>query len=112
MTEAERAAKALERERAKLLGAPATLTLYDQAGAPLVVLSRSFFVHLKSNVALGEEYHKAEISEAAGMTAAIASKVKTARLSTMTGRFTVPTVEEPATAARVWKLRLTPFVKS
>lgn len=112
MTEAERAAKALERQRAQLLGATATLTLYDQAGAQLVALTASFMVARKSNLAIGEEYHEAEIAEVAGMTASHASKVKTAKLSTMTGRFTVGQVEEPSTAARTWKLRLTPFVKS
>jgi hypothetical protein len=112
VTEAERAARALERQRAQLLGASATLTLYDQAGASLVVLSLSFFVFRKSDTTLGEEYHVAEIAEVAGMTATMASKVKTARLSTMAGRFTVSVVEEPLTAARTWKLRMTPFVKS
>lgn len=111
MTEAERAAKALERQRAKILGPTATLTLFDNAGAPLVTLSHSFFVHNKSNVALGEEYDRAEVSELAGMTHEIGRRVKTAQLSTKASRLTV-TVREPETAARTWELRLTPFVKS
>ena len=111
MTEAQRAAKALERQRVKFLGAAATLTLYDTANASLVELSHSFMVARKSNIAIGEEYHEAEVAEVAGMTQAIASHVKTAQLSTMTSRFTVSVVEDTASAARTWKLRMTPFKK-
>jgi hypothetical protein len=111
ITEAQRAAKALERQRAKILGASATLTLYDNAGASLVVLTHSFFVFPKSNIAIGEEYKEAEIAEAAGMTQLIAEKVKTAKLSTMTSTFSASAVEDAMTAARTWKLRLTPFKK-
>lgn len=112
MTEAERAAKALERKRRKFLGASATLTLYDAAGAQLVVLSQFFHVERESNIVIGEEYHEAEIAEVAGMTATSGSKVKDAKLSTMAGRFTVSQVEEPMDAGRTWKLRMSPFKKS
>lgn len=112
LTEAQRAAKALERQRAQILGQTATLTLYDNAGAPLVALSHSFMVARKSNIVLGEEYHEAEIAEVAGMTQSIEERVKTAQLSTMAGRFAVTVSESAATAARTWKLRLTPFKKS
>ncbi|HEY0171520.1 MAG TPA: hypothetical protein VGB98_10890 [Pyrinomonadaceae bacterium] len=112
MNEAERAANALERQRAKILGATAALTLFDKDGATLVTLSRYFFVARKSNVTLGEEYHEAEISELAGMTQSAASRVKTAKLSTMASTFNVPTVEDPTGAARTWKLRMSPFKKS
>jgi hypothetical protein len=112
MSPAERAAKMLEREREKFLGAGAQLTLYDNAGAALVVLSNSFMVAKKTDVLLGEEYHRAEIAEVAGMTQAIASRVKTAKLSTMTSTFTVSQTEEPTTAARTWVLRMSPFKKS
>ncbi|MCA1615045.1 MAG: hypothetical protein LC795_15615 [Acidobacteria bacterium] len=112
MTEAERAAKALERQRAKILGASATLTLYDNAGAALVTLSHSFFVYRKSDLVLGEEYHLAEIAEVAGMTPAAAARVKTAKLSTTGSTFNVTQVEDPVGAARTWKLRMSPFKKS
>ena len=112
MTLAERAAKALERKRKKFLGAGATLTLYDNAGAQLATFTHSFHVERESNIVIGEEYHEAEISELAGMTQAISEKVKTARLSTMAGRFTASQGENAATAWRTWKLRLTPYVKS
>jgi hypothetical protein len=112
MTEAERAAKALERQRARILGRDATLTLFDSAGATLGTFTHSFFVHLKSDLVLGLEYHRAEISELAGMTQSIASRVKTAKLSTSPSTFTVSAVEDPTGAARTWKLRMSPFKKS
>jgi len=111
MTEAQRAAKALERQRVKFLGATATLTVFNNANAALVVLTHSFMVARKSNIAIGEEYHEAEVAEVAGMSQEIATHVKTAQLSTMESRFTVSVVEDPTTAARTWKLRLTPFKK-
>lgn len=111
MTEAERAAKALEHQRVRLL-ASATMTLFDKDGAQLVVLSHSFYVHPKTNLALGEEYERAEVSELAGMTLEIGRRVKTAQLSTKASRLTVSKVEEPTTASRTWELRLSPFVKS
>jgi len=108
---AQKTADALERQRVKLLGADASLVLFDRAGAALVTLVKFFFVARKSNLAIGEEYHEAEISEAAGMTQSAADHVETAHLSTMTARLTVSVVEQPFTAARTWKLRMTPIKK-
>ena len=108
---AAQTAAALERQRAKLLGADATLTLFDRAGASLVVLANSFFVARKSNIVIGEEYHEAEIAESAGMTDSIGREVETAQLSTMASKFTVSAVEEPFNAARTWKFRMSPIKK-
>lgn len=111
MTYAQKTARLLERQRVRLLGAGA-LVLTGDAGQTIATISDSFFISRKSNLTLGEEYLEAEIAECSFGSSAIrltdAQLNQTTRAAFQNVRYNVSATEDLVTAARVFKLRLTP----
>lgn len=106
----------LERQRKRLLLVGAVLTLHLRASSPPlapIVIADCFYIERKSNLTLGEEYLEAEIAEKSAVTNQIRlsdaqlNKIVTAEYAG--ARYNAAAVADIVTAARTFKIRLTPL---
>jgi hypothetical protein len=102
-------ARALERSRSKILGDAATITLLDRQGATIITATQYFMVERKSDLALGESWLQAEISEHAGVTQA--HMLKLVSITFKGARYSASQNDDPQTEARTWLIRLTPITR-
>jgi hypothetical protein len=110
---AYKTARILERARRKLLGEDATISLFDRTGTLLVTITASFFVERQTSVVLGESWLEAEIAELSWPTGAVQLTQTHAMTAVKAGyggaEFSASQDEDPLSAERAWKFRLTPL---
>jgi hypothetical protein len=108
---AARRARVLERKRARILGALATIVLLAEGTGgrqfdEITTVEHSFFVERKSHLAIGTESLDAEIAEQTGVDHAACLRLVAARFA---GRiYKASVVDEFIDAARVLSISMTP----
>ena len=109
-------ARGLEKARVKVSGASAAIELLDRTGQVLATVQHSFFVERKTSLVLSDTWLEAEIAERSSVTGQVqatqAQMLKVVSVKFAGVQFTASLGEDPMTAERTCKLRLSPFMRT